>query len=145
MSNIPNILVVDACILFSFFNSNSERRKIIEKLSLLQCRMISPEFSFEELLNNKEKIKKYSEINELAFSFLLSLLSSKIETISKKIYFDFLLEANSMSPHKKNTKDDPYFALALALNSPIWSDEEAFKLQQKVMVFSSNDLAKILL
>ena len=141
MSLLPKILIVDANILFSFFKSGSERRRLIEELPNLGCRLISPEFVFRELLNNEDRIKKFGKINELAFKFLFSLLGLKIESISESTYKEFLSEANKISPHPDSTKDDPYFALSLAFNKcPIWSDEEAFKQQSKVKVFDTKKL-----
>ena len=140
---LPKILVVDASILFSFFKANSDRRRIVEELPNLGCELISPKFVFEELANNKEEIKKFGKINDLAFSFLFSLLDMKIETFPEEVYKDFLSEANKISPHRKEvTKDGPYFALALSLNCPIWSDETAFKRQSKVKVYTTSDLLK---
>ena len=51
-------LVVDANILFSFFNPKSSRRLVIKNCSKLGFKLISPDFAFEELLKDKEKIKK---------------------------------------------------------------------------------------
>jgi len=56
----------------------------------------------------------------------------------------FLSPANKISPHGEQTKDDPYFALALAFNSPIWSDESEFKQQSRVKVFSTKELVELL-
>ncbi|MCD6094066.1 MAG: hypothetical protein J7J51_04705 [Candidatus Omnitrophica bacterium] len=135
---------VDACILFSFFNRDSVRRKIIEELSNSGCKLISPEFAFVELISDKLKIMKYGKIDNLSFVFLLSLLERKIELFSKKVYAGFLAEANKISPHRGQTKDDPYFALALVFNSPIWSDESGFKQQSRVKVLSTKELLDLL-
>ncbi len=140
---LPKLLIVDACVLFSFFKKDSARRKVIEKLPNFGCRLISPEFVFEELADSREKIKKSGKVNNLVFAFLFTLLERKIESFPENVYERFLPEANSISPHGKHvTKDDPYFALALALNSPIWSDEEEFKQQDRVEVFNTNELLK---
>lgn len=144
LEKLPRILVVDACIMFSFFNKNSDRRKIIEELSNLGCMLISPEYVFEELAKNKEDIKKFGKISELGFTFLFSLLERKIESFPKESYKEFLPEANKLSPHGEQTKDDPYFALALAFNSPIWSDESEFKQQGRIKLFSTKELAELL-
>ena len=141
LEKLPKILVVDASILFSFFKHDSDRRRIIEGLPNFGCRLISPKFVFEELSNSKEKIKKFGKVNELAFTFLFSLLDMKIESFSEDSYKDFLLEAKKISPHSKQvTKDDPYFALALSLNCAVWSDEKSFKKQSKVKVYSTSEL-----
>lgn len=132
-------LVVDANILFSFFNSKSTRRDIIKSSSNLGIKLISPEFAFEELIKDKNRIQEYSGINETKFILFLSLLEKKIESVSKSEYDKYSSKAKEISPH---IKDVPYFALALALNCPIWSDEKAFKKQGKVKVYSTPELLK---
>lgn len=141
---LPRILIVDACILFSFFKSDSDRRRVIEELSNLDCRLISPKFVLGELAKKEERIKKFGKINELGFAFLFSLLERKIESFPEEAYKEFLSEGNKISPHGEQTKDDPYFALALAFNSPIWSDESEFKQQNKVKVFNTEELTELL-
>ena len=135
-------LIVDDSILFSFFNPDSARRLIIESAPTLGFELISPDFAFNELAKDKEEIQKYSEINELEFIILFSLLEKKIESFSEVAYKEFLAEANRISPHSTQTKDDPYFALALSLNCAIWSDEKSFKQQSKVKVYSTSELLK---
>jgi predicted nucleic acid-binding protein len=78
----------------------------------------------------------------LEFSYLFRLLEIFLEKYSRKRFSEFLSEANKISPHGGETKDDPYFALALSLNCPIWSDEKAFKKQSKVKVYSTSELLK---
>lgn len=133
------LLVIDASILFSFFKSDSVRRHIIEKLLNWDCKLVSADFVFGELLKNKEKIVKFADIDELEFVFAFSLLEREIKSIPESEYKRFLLKAREISPH---TKDDPYFALALALHAPLWSDEEGFKKQLKVTIVSTKDLLK---
>ena len=99
--------------------------------------MVGNPFSPDE----KERIMKFSEIDEISFLFLISLLQRKIETIPKENFDNWIDEAMKISPH---SKDVPYFALALAFNAAIWSDEKAFKKQNKVKVFSTEELKKIL-
>ena len=135
-------LIVDASILFSFFNPDSSRRRIIESSSGPGFNLISPDFAFDELIKDKDEIQKYSGISELEFIIFFSLLEKKIESFSKDAYELFLSDANKISPHGKQTKDDPYFALALSLNCAIWSDEKAFKKQSKVKVFTTSELLK---
>jgi predicted nucleic acid-binding protein len=49
------------------------------------------------------------------------------------------------SPHGSGDKDDPYFALALAQNAPIWSDENEFAKQRSVRVYSTHELCETIL
>ena len=114
LEKLPRILIVDACIFFSFFKQDSDRRRIIEELSNLGCRLISPEFVFEELAKNEERIKKFGKINELGFAFS-----------------DKMLEAMQL-----NFKDFPYLALALKLSCPIFSWDKGLKQQSRVKLLS---------
>ena len=132
-------LIVDASVLFSFFNPDSARRYIIESSIRLDFELISPEFAFEELAKDKDRIMEYSGIDELKFILFLSLLKKKIESVPKKEYSKFLPKAEEISPH---AKDATYFALALSLNCPIWSDEKSFKKQSKVKVYTTSELLK---
>jgi len=145
LEKLPRILIVDACIMFSFFRRDSDRRWIVGKLSDLGCKLVCPQFAFEELVGKKERIKKYGKVNDLGFTFLFSLLERKIESFPEESYREFLPEANKISPHGEQvTKDDPYFALALAFNLPIWSDELAFKSQSRIRVFETRELLELL-
>ena len=141
-------LVVDANILFSFFNLSSARRDIIQASSKLRFRLISPDFVFEELVKDKGKIQKYSGISELEFIILFSLLERVIEPIPREEHNKFFSKAMELAPHARdvppNTKDVPYFALALSLNCPIWSDEKLFKEQDVVKVFNTEEMFKLL-
>ena len=141
---LPDILVVDASILFSFFEKDSARRGLIEVLPLRGSRLISPKFAFTELLDIRERIMRYAKIDESEFLFLFSLIERKIDSFPEEKYGRFLMEAAEISPHGEDTKDDAYFALALAFNCPIWSDEEAFKKQDKVKILTTEDVVKLL-
>ena len=137
---MPSMLVVDANVLFSFFKYNSERRKLIELLFMSDVKLFTPSFAFRELLSDKQRIMKFSRINEVTFAYLFSLLEKVIEQFSKSSWEHLLNDASKLSPHEK---DNPYFALALLLNSSIWSDEKAFKEQSNVVVYSTSDLFRV--
>lgn len=141
---LPKLLIVDANVLFSFFEKGSTRRRLINQLSDRGSRLLSPDFVLEELTSNEGKIMKTAKIDRVEFSFLFSLLERKVETIVKSEYEDSLSEAGGISPHEEETKDDPYFALAMSLNAPIWSDEKEFKEQSQVKVLSTRELLKLL-
>ena len=141
-------LIVDANILFSFFNPSSARRDIIHASPKLGFKLISADFVFEELVKDRGKIQKYSRISGLEFIIFFSLLEKMIESIPKEEHSKFLPKAMGLAPHARdvppNTKDVPYFALALSLNCPIWSDEKLFKKQDVVKVFNTGELFKLL-
>lgn len=145
-SEIPDGLIVDASILFSFFSSSSARRDVFKKLLNHGTKLASPAYASTELSNNKSKIMKFSQIDDSKFDEIFSELNKELDTVNESEYKEFLPEAGKISPHgKEETKDDPYFALSLFLNkTPIWSDEEAFKNQSSVEIFTTNRLDRLL-
>lgn len=144
MPEIPEELIVDASILFSFFKESSARRDVFKKLLEHECRLNSPDFVLKELSSNKPDIMKFAKINEEEFDELMLELNGDIASSKEEEYKEFLPEANKISPHGKDTKDDPYFALALAFDFPIWSDEAAFKQQSRVKVFNTKEFSELL-
>ncbi len=138
---LPKELIVDACILFSFFKGSSARRQVFKKLLDNGCRLLSPDFILIELSQNKKRIISFAGINEQEFEEIFSELENSIETFGKEKYERFVSKASEISPH---IKDVPYFALALFSKAPIWSDEEAFINQPVVEILTTNSLDKIL-
>ena len=128
--SLPKELIIDASILFSFFNRSSSRRKVMKELLDKNCKLFSPDYVLEELINNKSNIMHFAKISESEFNELVEELNKDIDTFREEKYEEFLSEANKLSPHDEETKDDSYFALSLSKNKiPIWSDEIAFKKQ----------------
>jgi predicted nucleic acid-binding protein len=132
--------VVDASILFSFFRQDSARRILLEQLRK-RLQVGFPEFALEELTASQEKIAKHASVGKSEFLLALSLLRKVIEVVPKHEYEASLLPAREISPH---LEDDPYFALALSLGAPIWSDEQAFRGQGKVKVYTTRELLELL-
>lgn len=137
---VPTALVVDANILFSFFQADSGRRRLIKRLRTGGCQLLSPDYVLAELTDEKERIIRFANITESEFVFLLALLERTVRTVDSERYNAALPEATALSPHDK---DDPYFALALNANVPIWSDEKAFQTQDTVPVHTTNQLFNI--
>ena len=131
-------LVVDANELFSFFKEGSVRKVLIEEsLPQNEYELISPAYVLGELFRDKEKIIKFSGIDEAAFAVMFSLVTLHVSPVPEDECSEFMPEAAQLAPH---SKDAPYFAAALARNCTIWSDEKAFKKQDKVKVVTTAEL-----
>tara|TARA_Y100000034_G_C6811507_1_gene364714 strand:+ start:404 stop:829 length:426 start_codon:yes stop_codon:yes gene_type:complete len=138
---LPKKLIPDANILFSFFKIDSTRRHVFRELLKHDLKFLAPKLLIEEILSEKDKIIKFAHIGEKEFSQLFTLLYKQIEKLDNEEFSSFLAEAAKLSPHDK---DAPYFALALSHDLSIWSDEKAFKKQDKVKIFSTKDLLSLL-
>lgn len=127
-------LVVDTNILRTFFWEKSLARKLLMKMDL---KLSSPEFALEEINTHKSDILKKTKISEKEFNQLKSDLAIAVEFIPVKEYKEFFKTASEISP---DPNDADFFALALKLKIPLWSNDSLLKNQNKLKVFSTLDL-----
>jgi len=132
--------VIDTNILFSAMIKKSITRNII--LSDV-FDLYVPEYLFGEINNNKKLILRKAKIKEENFIALLTLFQKHVKIIKKETYRNkFPLAEEAMK--KIDVTDSPFLALALTLNSPMWSDDKHFKQQDLVDVYTTKDVLKLL-
>lgn len=130
------ILIIDANVLFSALIKNSVTAKLIFEEEIV---LYTPEFIVEEFLKYQDLIlKKTSRTNE-EFVQVMHMLKDVITIIPKEEYAKFMEEAKNISPDEK---DVLYFALALRLKCGIWSNDKRLKTQDKIRVYSTEELLK---
>ena len=129
-------LVIDANILFSALIKDSFTVGIIVRDDI---ELFAPEFLFDEFLQHKEEILRKSRKTTEELHRLLSNVKDLIKTMSEGDVNDVMGEAERISP---DPKDIPYIALALKLKTPIWTNDKKLKQQDKVKIFSTEDLLK---
>jgi len=133
------ILVVDTNIFFSALIKRGFMFDLLFSILKRGIQLYSPQYLIEEIERNNEKLLKYSKLSQNELNFVIEFLLSNLKIIAESEYVSFLLDAKNLAPH---IKDVPYFALALQLNCPIWSNEMSFKEQPKVKVYSTSELLK---
>ena len=135
------ILIVDANVLFSFFSQESIIRTIVVNPKLeLDLELVAPILLLTELDKHKDEICKKADISKEEYEFPRNTLEVFIKTVPNEFWQDCKAEASKLL--KEHPKDIPYFALALKLKSPIWSNEKRFKQQSKVKVYNTSELLK---
>src|SRR3989344_282831 len=108
-------LVIDANPFISGFLRDSINRKVMlsDKINLY-----SPEWLLAEFKRNESELKiKFSDSED--FDEIKNILFSFVNMIPAEKYSKFMKEASKLTHH---AKDVPYFALALHLNCPLWSN-----------------------
>jgi len=128
---------MDANILFSFFKRDSLTRKLITSPKLL---LFAPAFSLRELDKHKEEIVGRAKISPDEYEPSKKVLRKFVEFIPLEEYEEKLILAKGTSP---DPKDIRYFALALWLDIPLWTNEKRLKRQDKVLVLSTSELLKM--
>ena len=129
-------LVIDANIIFSCFIKNG---KSSELLINPLFELYTPDFVFEEIDKYSDVILKKTHRTWDEFIELISVFNGLIIVISPEFIKDNLIIAEKICP---DFKDVPYFALALKLNCPIWSNDKALKLQDIIKIYSTEELVR---
>jgi predicted nucleic acid-binding protein len=131
-------LVVDANILFSSLIKEGKTQELLLDLSL---NLFTPEFIFTEFEKHKQEILDKTNRSSEQFDDIFNIMKEIINTIPEEEYKEFIKRAEEITP---DPDDVMYFALALKLNCPIWSNDKKLKNQDKVNIYSTNELIKLI-
>ena len=131
-------LVIDASILFAIMI----KKGITERILLAdELRFFAPEFLFMEFREHEKEILEITHRNKADFRKLMELLERKIELIPASEFKNFLKEAALLLEDKD---DAAYLSVCISKKLPLWSNDNHFKKQNKVKVFTTQDLIKYL-
>ncbi len=130
-------IVIDANVLFSILIKEGKTEDLIFQQDL---RIFAPEFLFEEFEKYRDLILVKTHRSTEEFDRLTSILRKRIKTIPNKETEEYIRQANKICPDKN---DVDYFALALKLRCPIWSNDKRLKEQTVVKIYSTTELFDI--
>ena len=130
-------LIIDANI---FISSLIKQGKTTELLLDLSFELSSPEFVLEEIQNHQIEILEKTKRTEEEFRTILDLFKEIVTFFPQEDFKTYLPLAQKISP---DPDDAMYFALALKLQCPLWSNDKQLKNQNVVKVYSTEDLAKL--
>jgi predicted nucleic acid-binding protein len=122
---MSEIIVIDTNIIVSALISNNQ--KILRKIFDINFQFVSPKFVIVELFKHSPKIQTATKLSN---DEVLELLSTVINRI--KFYDESLISIGSWTQayklcRKIDLKDTPYVALALELNSNLWTKDDVLK------------------
>jgi predicted nucleic acid-binding protein len=131
-------LVIDTNrIIAALIKSQTSRSLLFDK----RFQFITPDFTLSEIMKYKDEIIQKGKFASAEFDLLLYIMFEYIETIPLEEYNSFLDEASKLLADKK---DIPFLALALSNKvAGIWSDDQHFKKQDRVKVFTTSDLMNL--
>lgn len=103
--------------------------------------MYCPDFIKQELFKYLGEFSKRLKVKDEKLKEVLEDLFNvaEIEIIPFEKYSSFMKTAVEITP---DIKDAPYLALALNLDCPVWSQDNALKKQSMVKVYSTKELVK---
>ncbi|MEK6939261.1 MAG: PIN domain-containing protein [Nanoarchaeota archaeon] len=131
-------LVVDANVFFSALMRNSHTRHF---LLLGGHTLYTSEFVLEEIMKYIDEICEKTLLSREEIVSLLNeiILLANIRIIPVSEYKAYVKAAQEICP---DSNDVHYFALALKLKFPIWSNDKKLKDQEKVKVYASHELVE---
>ena len=99
--------------------------------------LFAPEFALEEINKYKKDIMNKNNLNYEEFEHIKFNLAIAIKFISLEEYSKSLKTALKISP---DPNDIDFFALAIKLKLPIWSNDTKLKKQNKIEIITTTEL-----
>jgi predicted nucleic acid-binding protein len=131
-------IVIDTNILMSALIKDSVTRKIIIDSELDFC---YPKISLNELRKHEKLILNKSKLKKAEYEELLKNLLDKIIVIPDEFFFDKIEKASKIMKHI-DPDDVVFLALAFSYDIPVWSDDNDFKKQKEIEVFTTSEFMK---
>jgi predicted nucleic acid-binding protein len=129
-------LVVDANILFAILI----KQAITSEIAInSEFELFVPQYIYEEFQKYQELLREKIHRNENDFNETIILIKNIVKTIPKEEIMPYMKRAQIICPDKK---DMQYFALAIKLNCAIWSNDKILKQQNKIKIYSTEDLIR---
>ena len=129
-------IIIDANIIIAALIKQGKTAEILVNPIL---KLNAPEIILKEIDNHFEEIIIKSNKTNEDFLKTLFYIKEIIKIIPNSEIYEFIGQAKEISPDQD---DIMYFALALKLKCPIWSNDKRLKEQDKVKVYSTEDLIK---
>ena len=120
-------------------NSTSRRILLSDKFEFLTVGVTK-----SEIEEHKQEIMEKAKVTEEEFNKIFSLMFSKIFVISDVTIESKMEEAKQIMDNI-DPGDTPFIALALAVdNDGIWSDDKHFQQQNRIQIWKTDVLIKLL-
>lgn len=134
-------LVVDTNILISALISDSSVVYNILRNPLITFYI--PDFGIAEVERYREtilkKLKRKSGFNKVDLDYAILILMRNIKIVPFEYYQNNYKYAYNVMKDI-DAKDTTFIALALTLKCSVWSNDKHFKMQDKVMVYTTEEL-----
>ncbi|MBU1199595.1 MAG: PIN domain-containing protein [Nanoarchaeota archaeon] len=129
-------LVLDANILFAALIKDGTTRKIFMEKN---AKFYVPEFIFHELFKHLAELRAKTNLSETVIKKqIIELFDlANIEIISSIEIKPFLKQAEKICP---DINDIHYFALALKMKCPIWSEDKKLREQSEIKIITTKEL-----
>lgn len=134
-------LVIDANIILSALIKDSATRRILIGSAI---EFFAPDYLIEEVEKHIPLVSKKNSLSDEENKKILNILYSYITIVGIEFYQENVSEALKMMTDI-DIKDTPYVALALSFdNDGIWSEDKRLSKQNKIKIWSTQEIMKII-
>lgn len=130
-------LIVDTNVWITFFWRISISKELFSNQAL---ELATPEYALKELMILENVIREKAGISKEEFSKTLREVQTLVKVIPLKTYRDFIHPALKISP---DPDDVDFFAAALSLSCPLWSNDKQLQNQKKVVVLTTKNIIEV--
>ena len=106
-----------------------------------ELELFAPEFLKFELRKHREMVRVRSVMSDELIAQLMARILCRIKFIPEEQLETYLKSAERICP---DPGDVLYFALALHLRCPIWSNDKRLKEQKKISIYATHELVELL-
>jgi len=128
--------VIDANILFAILIKEGITEKIMFSDNI---HLYAPEYLFTEFQKHEKEILEITQRSQTDFSRLIGVLERRIDLVPFSKFCDFFEEAKTLLDDKN---DAAYLAVCIAKQMPLWSNDRGFKKQNRVEIFTTEDIIR---
>ena len=133
-------LVIDANVLFSALLAKGTTRSLLFNSHL---KLYAPEYLIDELsehLHEDDELRKKLNQTKEETDIVIDALLKTVDVIPLEEYRACIKQALETCPDEDDT---PYFALAMHLKIPLWSNDAKLKKQESVKVLNTGEVLKL--
>lgn len=135
------IFIIDTNVVFSALVKGGKTREILINSPFT---LYAPETTIIEIRKYEKLILQKSGLSKDEFETLFSLVTEGITIVRKEGYNNYMVEADSIIGNI-DKGDVPFIALALSMpNDGVWSDDNHFLKQNKVKIWKTSDIIRII-
>jgi len=127
-------LIVDANIIIAILLMQGKTAKLFlsDKLELF-----SPPFLIQEIEKHATEILSKTKRTRSEFNKVLTIIHERITFLNEEDVGVHMQMSTKMSP---DFNDSAYFAAALFVQCPIWSEDKQLKKQKIIKIYTTNEL-----
>jgi predicted nucleic acid-binding protein len=134
-------VVVDANVLIACLVKDGRTREVFLRSG--EVRFLVPDVIFDEVERHLPEVAAKAGVPEETSRALLRELVQRVELIPRGLWASALPRAKELVHRARAPNDEPYVALALVQDAPVWSFDKALHRVRGIRILSTGDVEQL--